>query len=60
MERKNKKVFKEEKKTYDIFKMEVAGELGIHNFNNMSRSEYPVYSKTENKENKYYNHDLLY
>lgn len=61
MERKNRKVSKEAKKAFDIFKVEVADDLGIHNFNNMSRSEYPVYTKTDKKdEGKYPNHDLLY
>ncbi|HCX61244.1 MAG TPA: hypothetical protein DHU59_02275 [Clostridiales bacterium] len=60
MGKKQRKISPEAKKAFDIFKMEVANDLGIHNFNNMSRSEYPVYTKPENENNKYYNHDLLY
>lgn len=61
MEKKNiKNISPEAKKAFDTFKMEAAKDLGIHDFNNMSRSEYPVYTKTGNKENKYPNHDLLY
>lgn len=45
------------------FKLEMADELGIHTYNNMTKSEYPVNmnildSKNKNPNKKFYNHDI--
>ena len=56
MTRKNK-IAPEAKQALINFKMEMSDELGIHIDNNMTRSEYPTYMNTKNK-NKMHNHDL--